>query len=692
MDKNILSKATAATEEPTSGWMYHAIAKMTKESPTTCDNIVNWLLNRLNDNNLHTKKKVLIVIKNVAQQGDAEFARTLTKKTENIKSYASFRGPPDPLHGDALNQAIRIAAQQAVEAIFERNESGDRIHSRMYEGMEGSYNSYQSSTTGLTSWIGIGSNTTNDGYSNATTNPYSGGGIGNHSYTHTGGITPSYGGKYQGIGNPNMQQQTAQPGILERVGSYMPTLSGVTSYIPGLSKKPYTPDTSFLDTDSSLNTYNPIVVPGRLSGRGGLDTYVGGGSKDWRESPTSPTMSKESNNTLEQRLVDEFTQVAGVKLQPSRSDTSQFVNKCVNVDINAVADLLYKKLHHKQWQVRLKALFAIEALLRSNNEDVRAYFNNHYDEIGEFTEAVQESVATRARRVLKMLDSEEVEEEDVVTTPKKGGTPVIEYNEPEPQFKPRSSSPPLQEPVYQSQQQEQKVKQSRKSKFERQLFDEPKEPQVAKQPQPQQQQQNNTRVKQQPQQPANPPPKKVATPLLIDPYEDDVIPEPQEPPKPQEPQPIRNMDDIFSNMTINEQPTQNEIPQEQARKRGDSSALMNNIGRYFDAHTPSSGSPISPAMNSGRTTQQYPPNTIHQQIVYVAVPMNPQIGFQPIGFPVQSMGPPRMMPQQQSRMPVAPQSKGGFDFMNKANNNNEESEVDTHFDFVKQEIAQSTRK
>ncbi len=89
MDKGILSKATAATEEPTAGWMYHSIAKMTKESPTTCDNVINWLMNRLNDNSPHVKKKVLIIIKNVAQQGDSEFARMLTKKTEQIKSYAS---------------------------------------------------------------------------------------------------------------------------------------------------------------------------------------------------------------------------------------------------------------------------------------------------------------------------------------------------------------------------------------------------------------------------------------------------------------------------------------------------------------------------------------------------------------------------------------------------------------------------
>jgi hypothetical protein len=91
MDKQILTKATAPTEEPTAGWMFHAIAKMTKESPSACENVVDWLMHRIHDLNAHTKKKVLIIIKNVAQQGDTDFARLLTKHTEKIKSYASMK-------------------------------------------------------------------------------------------------------------------------------------------------------------------------------------------------------------------------------------------------------------------------------------------------------------------------------------------------------------------------------------------------------------------------------------------------------------------------------------------------------------------------------------------------------------------------------------------------------------------------
>lgn len=335
----------------------------------------------------------------------------LVRKNEKFFRFTTivgYRGPSDPLHGDALNQAVRTAAQQAVEAIFERNESGDR-NRNMYEGMQSNFNQQTgASGGGISSWIGMGSNSTaNDGYQSSTTNTYTSGGMGSHNYSNSGGI--SYGGgKYQGIGNPQMQQQNASQsgGYLETIKNYVPTLSGITSYLPGGSKKPYQTGEfpSFINSDQSMGTYNPAVVPSGFSSSGRSDNYHGHGSRDW-ESSSSPSSSSpvssngSSSTTLEQKLVDEFTNVAGVKLQPTRTEISQFVSKCSKVDINAISQMLHKKLEHKQWQVRLKALFAIEALIKANNDEVRSYFVDCYDEIGEYTVAVQESVATRARRV-----------------------------------------------------------------------------------------------------------------------------------------------------------------------------------------------------------------------------------------------------------------------------------------------------
>lgn len=40
----------------------------------------------------------------------------------NLIFCTDYRGPKDPIHGDAFNQAVRQAATEAMEAIFQRNE------------------------------------------------------------------------------------------------------------------------------------------------------------------------------------------------------------------------------------------------------------------------------------------------------------------------------------------------------------------------------------------------------------------------------------------------------------------------------------------------------------------------------------------------------------------------------------------
>lgn len=64
---------------------------MTKQSVEDCRNVENWLLKRLDYSSAFVKKKVLAIIKNVAKNGDSDFARNLVLHTEEIKKYTSKR-------------------------------------------------------------------------------------------------------------------------------------------------------------------------------------------------------------------------------------------------------------------------------------------------------------------------------------------------------------------------------------------------------------------------------------------------------------------------------------------------------------------------------------------------------------------------------------------------------------------------
>lgn len=540
------------------------------------------------------------------------------------------------------------------------------------------------SSGGVSSWLGHGSNS---GGGNEYVNSYSSGGIGSggigsQSYTSGGGSnnSPSYnggGGKYKGMGNPmmnNNQTSPSQPGYLDTIKGYVPDLGKVTSMF---SKKPYGNDgTSFLETDTSMGSYQVPVVPGGFQSQ--RNTFASTTKKTgWEASPTSPVETDETN-ALETKLVEEFTSASGVKIQPTRTEVSQFVSKCSAVDGQVISELLHRKLKHKQWQVRLKALCAVEALLRSNNDAVTQYYIDCYNEIGEYTQAVQDSVASMAKRIIKILDQEEVDED--VPTPTKKSTPItpIEYESQEVEIE--YHKPVVQEyhkPVVQEYHKpvEKKVKETSPKQV------------VNKKPTP------KPVTKQQ----------KELSPIF-DPYEDDPEPEPEpEPQIPQGPKPITSIDDIFNGMSIHDEhhvQNNHQPPPQPERKRADSAALMNDINRFFDAQ-PMSPPPSSPSQVT-KNLQQYPPSTLHQpQIVYVPVPMMQQMPMmqpmmQPVmsfpmgAYPMNSIQPMPMM--QQRMMPnnnkAPPQTKGGFDFMNKS----EETETDIHFDFVKAEIAQSTPK
>ena len=72
----------------------------------------DFLLKRLKKDSVHVKLKVLRVIKHCCLQGHATFRRDMQRHVTEIKECLAYRGAADPLHGDALNKAVRDMAQE----------------------------------------------------------------------------------------------------------------------------------------------------------------------------------------------------------------------------------------------------------------------------------------------------------------------------------------------------------------------------------------------------------------------------------------------------------------------------------------------------------------------------------------------------------------------------------------------------
>ena len=63
--------------------------EITRLGPDTCRKLEDFLLKRLERDNVHCKAKTLRVMKFCAENGDIEFRRGMQKKTEAIRSCTS---------------------------------------------------------------------------------------------------------------------------------------------------------------------------------------------------------------------------------------------------------------------------------------------------------------------------------------------------------------------------------------------------------------------------------------------------------------------------------------------------------------------------------------------------------------------------------------------------------------------------
>ena len=124
MDRSTLNKATSSDAVPTPGYLYTEIAKATFADAGASQQLVDYLVRKLErDSNPHVKAKVLRLTRHVCEQGRPDFKAQMQRKVDVVKACLQHRGQPDPLQGDALNKAVREAADQTLQSIFSADAS-----------------------------------------------------------------------------------------------------------------------------------------------------------------------------------------------------------------------------------------------------------------------------------------------------------------------------------------------------------------------------------------------------------------------------------------------------------------------------------------------------------------------------------------------------------------------------------------
>uniref|UniRef100_A0A8C4TV01 TEPSIN adaptor related protein complex 4 accessory protein n=1 Tax=Falco tinnunculus TaxID=100819 RepID=A0A8C4TV01_FALTI len=107
----VLLRGTADDDVPCPGYLFEEIAKISHESPGSSQCLLEYLLRRLQSSSCRVKLKVLKILLHTCAQGSPQFVLQLKRNACFIREAAVFTGPPDPLHGNSLNQKVRAAAQ-----------------------------------------------------------------------------------------------------------------------------------------------------------------------------------------------------------------------------------------------------------------------------------------------------------------------------------------------------------------------------------------------------------------------------------------------------------------------------------------------------------------------------------------------------------------------------------------------------
>ena len=112
-----------------------------------CQTIEDLIVKKLAKNKPYIKYKALRVVKFLCETGSPNWRRAWQRNTDKLRDAQQFRGPPDPIYGDAPYQQVRKAAKDAMHAVFAQSAVDSAPIRNKIKGFGGD-NAYSSNDTG----------------------------------------------------------------------------------------------------------------------------------------------------------------------------------------------------------------------------------------------------------------------------------------------------------------------------------------------------------------------------------------------------------------------------------------------------------------------------------------------------------------------------------------------------------------
>ncbi|XP_006643955.1 protein MODIFIED TRANSPORT TO THE VACUOLE 1 [Oryza brachyantha] len=333
--------------------------------------VADFVLKRLDNKSPVVKQKALRLIKYAVGKSGTDFKREMQRHSAAMRQLVHYKGHPDPLKGDSLNKAVRETANDAIAAIFSTEDPkpavateglGKRIQGFGNTNFEPSRDDKKSFLSELSEVVGIGSASIKQGLSNFAA-------------SHSSMITNDNGGPYK---SPNLRRSLTT------------------------------------ETDK-YGRYDPSEIQGESRSSSGSSKNMTSGS--WGPSPSSSAPTDDAGSsqtgvkTREERLLDTIATSSGVRLQPTRDALQLFLTEATKLDAVALSHALENKLNSPLWQVRMKAICVLEAIVRKQDTDpysiITSYFCENSASVVRCCELPQVSLREKASKVLNLLVGEQ---------------------------------------------------------------------------------------------------------------------------------------------------------------------------------------------------------------------------------------------------------------------------------------------
>ncbi|KAL6627020.1 hypothetical protein ACP70R_030746 [Stipagrostis hirtigluma subsp. patula] len=333
--------------------------------------VADFVLKRLDHKSPLVKQKALRLIKYAVGKSGTDFKREMQRHSAAMRQLVHYKGQPDPLRGDALNKAVRETANEAIAAIFSTEDPkpavateslGKRIQgfgNTNYEPSRDDRN--KSFLSELTEVVGIGSASIKQGLSNFAAA---------HAM-----MTNDNGGTYK---SPNLRRS--------------------------------------LTTESErYGRYDPSQIQSESRSSSGASKNVASGSWGPTSSSSAPTDDASSSQpgikSREERLLETIVTASGVRLQPTRDALQIFLAEASKLDAVVLSRALESKLNSPLWQVRMKAICVLEAIVRKQDTEpysiITSYFVENTTSVAKCCELPQVSLREKASKVLNLLVGEQ---------------------------------------------------------------------------------------------------------------------------------------------------------------------------------------------------------------------------------------------------------------------------------------------